>query len=987
MIRKLFTLSIFLFLCLAITHAAPGKIDGTVIDAETGQPLFGANVVIDGTGRGAAADADGYFYIINVPPGEYTLKASMVGYKTIIKTNVQVNINLTTTLEFEMEPTSILGEEVVIIAEQPAVRRDVSQSEINVTADQIDVVPLVRDVNEFVTLQAGVRTGEDGEMLIRGGGMDQVGLVVDGLNMDNDLTGPVNIVNLSSIKAVNIIKGGFNAEYGNVRSGLFNIVTKEAEKTAYNGSVDFRFTPAHQKHRGANLYSWDNYWVRPYVDPAVAFVGTRNGSWDEYTQGQYREFEGWNKFTQRLNNDEDPTNDLTPEEARNLYIWQHALHGSGDLGHPHEGSYGDKPDWNIDASFSGPIPFIGEYLGNLRFFASYRLNKEQYTYPQQFDAFTENNMMFKLTADLSSSMKVGVEAMIGRTEDAGGNDPFGRELYFAHSTTPMDVDTRVYGFSFDHVLSNSTFYNLRISMLNVANDATGWRELRDTTTLRYFGNRPVDEQPFGFLNEPGYVYAIADEAVIGGIGGSYFDQTEVTTINAKFDITSQIDKYNQVKGGVEVIFDEFDIYNEVDDFDPTGDFVNEWDDSPFRIQAYLQDKLEFEGFVANLGVRMDYNNPNTTFYGVDPYSRYFSRVFKDQLTKEAPTEEAESKVTFSPRLGISHPITESSKLYFNYGHFYDLADPYNRFQIDYGIGSEGIAAIGNPNLEPRRTISYELGYEHEIADMFLLRLTGYYKDVTNEIGEVTYINFDESVSYSTFANDHYADIRGFEVEVRKDWGEWVTGWLNYTLMVQTDGFVGREVQYQDPRLQAQYGRRNPIVEKPLPQPYANANIRIMTPEGWGPTIGNYSFLEQLSLNFLVSWQTGDYMTWEPLPPFEAQNNVQWEDRWNVDLRISKFFTVDDFEFNIFADIVNVLDLQYLTGGGFSDEADFRDYMNSLHLPIYGQEKYQGDPRYTAGDDQVGDVRSEEKPYINMPNLDFAAWNAPRSVVLGIRIGF
>jgi len=993
-IRKISTLFTFLLFCSTLLFAAnTGKIDGTVVDAETGDPLYGANIVIDGTSQGAAADADGYFYIINVDPGQYTLLVSMVGYKTIRKEQVNVGIDRTTTLKFTMQPTSIMGEEVVIVAEREAVKRDVSQSEINVTSDQIEDVPLVKDVNQFIRLQAGVRTGEDGEMLIRGGGMDQVGMVVDGLNMTNNVGGgPVDIINLSAVKQVSIIKGGFNAEYGNIRSGLFNIVTKDAQKTAYNGSVDMRFTPAHQKHRGANLYSWDNYWVRPYVDPAVAYVGTKNGSWDKYTQGQYREFEGWDKFTQRLNNDEDPENDLTPDEARNLYIWQHALEGSGALGHPHEGKYGDKPDWDVDASFSGPLPFISEYLGNLRFFASYRYNIDQYTYPQQLDGTTNNNWMVKLNADLSSSMKIGVEALSGRQKvAAAGGGEFDavadRGAYFPYGSTPMDIDTRVYGLTFDHVLGQNTFYNFRFSVVQVENNANKWRTLRDTTTLRYFGSIPVDEQPYGFLNDPGYVYAIADEMVIGGVGGDYINQDKITTFNAKFDITSQIDKYNQVQAGVEFIYDHFNIYEAADGFDPTGNYENEWDQSPYRLQAYVQDKLEFKGFVANLGVRMDYNNPNSIYYGVDPYSRYFSRVYKYQLATDAPTDDAEAKLTFSPRLGISHPITEKSKLYFNYGHFYDQPSAYNRFQIDYGVASAGIESVGNPNLKPRRTIAYELGYEQEIADMFLIRLTGYYRDITNEIGDVRYINYDESVSYTTFANDHYADVRGFEVELRKDWGDWVTGWLNYTLMVQTDGFVGREEQYQDPRLQAQFGRRNPIVEKPLPRPYANANVRFMTPEGWGPTIGDYPFLEELSLNFLVSWQTGEYLTWEPLPPYKAQNNLQWKDRWNVDLRISKFFTVSDFEFNVFADIVNVFDLQYLTGGGFGENNDFRDYMNSLHLPMYGEAKYKDDPRFTAGDDQVGDVRTADKPYINMPNLDFLAWNPPRSVVLGVRIGF
>jgi hypothetical protein len=62
-------------------------------------------------------------------------------------------------------------------------------------------------------------------------------------------------------------------------------------------------------------------------------------------------------------------------------------------------------------------------------------------------------------------------------------------------------------------------------------------------------------------------------------------------------------------------------------------------------------------------------------------------------------------------------------------------------------------------------------------------------------------------------------------------------------------------------------------------------------------------------------------------------------------------------------------------------------MNSLHLPLYNEAKYKNDSRFTAGNDVVGDYRSEEKPYINDPNLSHLAWNHPRSIILGMRVGF
>jgi outer membrane receptor for ferrienterochelin and colicin len=992
---KTFTIALCIFAGIGLLFAGTtGKIAGNVVDKQTGEPLAGANVVILGTTMGAAVDIEGDFYIIAITPGTYSVEVSMIGYATTEVQGVVVSIDKTTRLSVELESTTLETEEIVVTAAREAVKHDVSHSEVSATKEQMDVVPVIRTVGEYMALQPGIQLegDEEGrEMLIRGGDQDQIGMVVDGLTMTNNIVGgPIDIINLSAIQEVSVIRGGFNAEYGNIRSGLFNVITKEGTQRT-KGSADVRYTFPDQKHRGPNLYDWESYWVRPYVDPAVAWVGTQNGSWDEYTQNQYVTFKGWNAYVEEFNTDDNPDNDMTAEEARNLYIWQHALKGSEELGHPHPGDYGNDPDWLVDLSLNGPFPFISESLGNMRYFISYRYNSEQYTYPAQIPAVNTNSWMVKLNFDIGQNMKVGLETIQGTTETAGGTpaSELDRGAYFPHVTSPLDLSNRVYGLTFDHVLNPSTYYNVRLSYINVETDQNKWRTLRNPAIIRNFGPVAVDEQPWGFLNDPGYVYAVADEAVIGGVGGAEINQNKINTINIKADLTSQVNKNNQVQVGIELIFDDMEIFVAEDGFDPTGNFINTWTETPYRIQGYVQDKLEFNDFIANLGLRFDYNQPGGVFYGADPYSKYFSRVFKFQLEESGIGTAAKSSFTVSPRIGVAHPITEKSKLFFNYGHFYDLAVSFNRFQINYGLQSSGITELGNPDLLPRKTIAYELGYEHDFADMYLLRLTGYYKDVSNQIGEVYYENFDASVNYASFSNDQFADIRGFEIELRKEWGHWVTGWINYTYMLTSNGLIGQETQFQDPRKQAFQSKRNPLdeLEKPLPQPYASGNLRIMSPQGWGPDWGGIYWFDRLSINTLVNWNSGEYLTYPILTGDQVANNLQWKDWWSVDLRISKYFDVGTVQFDVFLDIINVFDLKYLSGGGFSGDNDFRDYIYSLHLPEYGKDRYQGDPRFTAGDDKVGDYRSADKPYINDPDVQHLAWNTPRIVILGLRIGF
>lgn len=966
-----------------------GKIAGRVTDSETGEPLAGVNVYIENIALGGVTDSYGDYYILNVRPGSYTVIASMVGYKEVIQENVDVSVDRTIKVDFKLQSTVFEGEKITVVAQRDAVRPDVSASMQNIEAEQMEETPMVVDIEGFYTLQAGIQkvVDEDGneQILIRGGGLDQQGLVVDGLNLtNNEANSPMDIINLSAVEEVSVIKGGFNAEYGNIRSGLINVVTKEGETHKYIGSLDVRYGVAHQKHRGESIFSRKNYFMRPYLDPEVAFVGTKNGPWNEYTKRQYRTFEGWNTFV--ANN---PELGLTPQEAYDLFTWQHRAEGSEALGHPHPGKYGDVPDINADMSFGGPVPFLND---KLTFFASFRDYRESYLLPAALDYLHGQNSLIKFNSRLKDNMKIGLEFAYGHEKNAGvppSNSGGDRGMYFVHGSSPMDIYSSMLGFTFDHVISPSTFYNIRISRVHQKNNANGPEELRDKTILRTFGNVSVDEQPWGYDPVQGYQYALSDRMVLGGVGGGFRDLTEITTYNVKLDFVSQLNKYNEVKAGFELVADNYDVYRGEQGLDPTGNFIIEWKQTPLRYGIYLQDKIEFEGMIANLGVRVDINDPNTDWYTVDPYSRYFSRAFKSQLTTSAPTEPASGNVHVAPRLGISHPITENSKLYFNYGHFYSMPPSGDMYEINSGVQGEGIARIGNPSLKLPRTIAYELGYAHELADMFLISIAGYYKDVTDQIGDVQFVSYDESVSYSMARNDNYEDIRGIEISLEKRWGAWITGWLNYNYQVKTSGLVGREFQFQDPNRQLTESKRNPYQEKPLPQPFARGSIQIRTPDGWGPKLGDLPLFDKFSVNLLGYYEAGDYLTWDPIPPYTENNNVQWDDSWMFDLRIMKNISLGRYQFDLFVDIENVFDLKYLTGGGFISEEtdDFRDYMNSLHLDIYNQAKYQSDSRFTPGNDRPGDAWSKDKPYINMPNGDFAAWSKPRSIVLGLRLSF
>ena len=314
------------------------------------------------------------------------------------------------------------------------------------------------------------------------------------------------------------------------------------------------------------------------------------------------------------------------------------------------------------------------------------------------------------------------------------------------------------------------------------------------------------------------------------------------------------------------------------------------------------------------------------------------------------------------------------------------------YVVDYGIIATGISNLGNPNLEMPRTIAYELGYEHEIADLFLVSVAGYYKDVTDEIGGVQYQNYDATVNYRTYENKNYTDIRGLELSIEKRWGDWITGWFNYNYMIRTQGQTGRAFQFQDPRKQRTESLENPYQEKPLPQPFARGSIQVRTPRDWGPKLAGIAIFDQLSINILGSWDSGEWFTWDPEPPTTEYNNVQWLSQWMFDMRIMKHLAFGRYQFDLFVDIENIFDLEYLRGPGWGFDGqvnDFRDYMNSLKLDMYDDiARYEGSDVYNkGGGDRPGQIRSSDKDYINDPNVDFLAWSKPRTYVLGIRFHF
>ena len=220
MFRKMFF--ILLLIPITIFAQSSGKLAGVVVDKSTGEPLPGVNVILEGTTQGSSTDIDGYYVILNVPVGVYTMRANYIGYKDYVVQNVRVSAGITTEINFSLEPTTLeLEEAIVVTAERPLVEKNITSSVSLVTSKEIENVP-VRGLNSLLALQSSVIV-QDNNVHIRGSRPDEVGYFVDGASAASVRTNVQTIhVIQEAIEEFQVYAGGYTAEYGGANGGIIS---------------------------------------------------------------------------------------------------------------------------------------------------------------------------------------------------------------------------------------------------------------------------------------------------------------------------------------------------------------------------------------------------------------------------------------------------------------------------------------------------------------------------------------------------------------------------------------------------------------------------------------------------------------------------------------------------------------------------------------------------------------------------------------------
>jgi len=1044
----LILLSFVLLTCK--TYAASGKIRGIVCDIETEEPLAGANVIIESIWdfgkivdieekQGASTDLNGNFFIMNVPPGTYNIKASMIGYTPLILQKVQVNIDRTITVNFALESTVLEMRAVQVVAEREVIRADISGTQEIITTDRITETPILR-VDEFVSKIKGVELVSDNDghgLSIRGGSIRETDVRIDGISArDPRSENSYLSLNSTSVEELQVLTGGFEAKYGGFRSGLVNAVTKEGQRDKYSISFKIDYTPKNQKKFfSENPWSDESWIYRVFADTSengYAWTGTVG---DTTVPEELRHFKGWNNRREGKKNYEliglDKLARLSAEQKRNLWLLQHPQY-----------SFANKPDVFVEGTITGPvpgkkIPILGSILGKSTFMLGGKYENTQFAFPiGARDSYLDWNSQLKISSNLSSDTKLSLNCLYAKVKTNTSNRPsslggalldYSSKFNFLSNTREsvkqqarilggangfvnmfnksklqyLDQQWIIGGAKLTHTFSPKAFYTLGVDFTYQDNEINpfaadpskdeSWAWI--DTSYRVL-NYPEIGTPNGSTNMGQDITDLF--SLYGGV--QQVDSSYSWTINVKGDMTAQIGLYHQIETGFAFKYPNSFVYCGTW-FQTEKSYVQSVPDSwqyykakPIELGVYLQDKLEFKGMIACIGVRADYFNPQKRYYAVqhpldEDYFNFYNivyenlpgdigswekwEVFREMLDDPPgwPDKKIKKQLKISPRLGVSFPVTVNSKLYFNYGHYYQR--PNITFLYNLAITTDK-TIVPSTQLDMAKNVAYEFGYEQRFLKNFLFNTTLYYKDVKNEPLSRTYIDFWDEFRVSQYLSDAYADIRGIELRLEKNFGRFFTFWGNYEYKLKSSGQTGLKYVYEN-RVAATEEERTPNITTTEPLPVAHLNINLHTPKEWGLSIFGLKPLSGIFANFLYDWRDGGEIILFEDPVTGEQKKADIVDYSNLDLRVSKAFSIHGTDIEFVVTVSNLLNQKILYTSGMST-VQYNNYKESLHFPFEeGEEK---------GNDKWGEW---DKEHIDYGWFTAPLFLNPRRILLGLRI--
>ncbi len=846
-------LAALLLMSWAHVTLGQGKIAGNVRDADTGEALVGVTIRIDASTRGTITDTDGNYVLLNMRPGTHTLVFSYVGYRTQRVTDIAVATGQTSRIDVQLMETVIQGEEIIVQAERPLVQKDLTASKKTIIAEEIDALP-VESLFGVLATQAGVTTGASGELHVRGGRSNEISYLVDGLAVSNpfNTNGIATRVAIDAIEEMTVISGAFNAEYGKAMSAVVNLVTKEGGNR-YDGSVsvyggdyatpseDLFFLPS-----GVDLNSrtLEGSLSGPLpLSRRVRFL----------VSGRYDQDEG-HLYGIRQHLPSDSANFNGP-------TWYYEIHG--------------KPWWAyMDSTLTLPDGTVVEGEGLEIPQDRVRMNPSR-----------RMNVLSKISVRPSRGTQLEYSYLIDNSRRKG--------FSFGYRFNPDGTATQRrrnlnHSLHWTHTLGERAFYTVKLSWALSKYKNYLYEDPLDPRYVKDIGG-------IGGGNVTGFP---GNNFLFGGNQKSHIYE-ESGSLRAKADYTHQIGITHEIKAGLEVQSHSLSRENFVVLFDgnqyrePTVAPVDNPSHDRYdgqhilEMSVYAQDKLEFDDFIINAGLRFERFDPN-------------GKYIPDLFDPNGGLGDADVKKMVLPRLGVSFPITERGIIHFSYGHFAQMPSLRNLYvnpEFEFPKGSA--PTFGNTNLRPERTIQYEIGLQQQIGNLLAVHLTGYFKDIRDYMALqlVRYSTIAGEDLFNIYLNKAYANVTGLTVALtkRRSRTGLLSATVDYTFQI-AEGSDDDANRFFFNRLS---GRENELEVVPLSfdqRHVLSSTVTVARAANW-------------SISF-----NGQFATGYPYSPLILDQNVDLPTRsgrkpskLKLDVHAYKEFTIRGLRLRAFAKVYNVLD--------------------------------------------------------------------------------
>ncbi len=863
------------FIITAVSFSqSTGKILGRVTDASTDEGIPFANVLVEETTLGAASDIDGNFVILNIPPGVFRVTASYVGYQKLTIENVRVNVGFTTNLEFKLNPGEISLAAVVVQGERnPLIRQDLTNPTVAINSESIESLP-VDNITDVIKLQAGVVTADDGSIHVRGGYGNEIAFTLNGLSL-NDPFGNSRAVGIASnaVQEASVSTGTFSAEFGNALSGVVNYVTKE-------GSDKYSFSL--RAYGGDYITNRDNLFNniekidalnRGRIESTLGGAIPFSSSTRFFISGIYEDFKG-SYYGTRLYNTTDSY--LTPDNFRA------SDQRNGDA----TGAYYFNP---FNPGTNG-LPTGDE--------KSVALNPNN-----------SINLQGNISHQFGSLIKLKYEVVY----DKGKWRDFDRNYFFNPDGNGWEFSKGiVHTLDLTHTVSEKTFYTIKASYSFHKGEHYLYEDPNDPRYLPTFYRKTFGNTLYYTGGTDNYRVVRTTDTY--GIKGDMVSQMfDVHEVKAGFELrkhrirrlgeTNEFYKLKNINGSQsitpltinDVLYDSAYTQLFLTTIDPSS-YVKE----PIQGAAYLQDKVELaKTLILNAGIRYEYFDANSF------YNSNISQNITDSLSgfMNAYLKKAEIKHMISPRFSVSYPITDRGVIRFSYGHFYQIGSLESLYANDlrWVANISTIPTFGNPNVEPQRSIQYEIGLQQQLTDDFKFDLTGYYKDVRDYIFTQS-VYTKEARQYRILTNLAYSNVRGVTLSFlkRRSADGIFSATLDYTFQIAEGN---RTEPQEDLFFSEASGKQTETYLVPLSfdrSHLINGTVILTEPRSW--TVG-----------IIYNVQAGTPYT-PSLPPSLStityiQNSSTKNIQWNVDLKIEKYFTLGPIDYSVFIHVNNLFDTQ------------------------------------------------------------------------------